>query len=93
MYQLHLSPAAEQDLENILEYTLLNWGERKLDEYVEEIHKTFLKRWISKPIFRKNMTKMNGLFGSQLVVFIRILFQGKIPDSCSFNIKLFFIYK
>ena len=41
MRKLHLSPAAAEDLENILRFTLDNWGESQFDLYHNILQQTF----------------------------------------------------
>lgn len=37
MYKLLLSPAAENDLESILEYTFYKWNKRQADKYQDSL--------------------------------------------------------
>ena len=41
MRKLHLSPAAAEDIENILQYTLDTWGENQLKIYLATFQQTF----------------------------------------------------
>ncbi len=41
MRKLHLSPAAAEDLENILRYTLDTWGENQFEIYLATFQQTF----------------------------------------------------
>jgi toxin ParE1/3/4 len=41
MRKLHLSPAAAEDLENILQYTLDTWGENQFEIYLATFQQTF----------------------------------------------------
>ncbi len=41
MRKLHLSPAAAEDLENILYYTMYNWGKRQFNVYLASFQETF----------------------------------------------------
>jgi toxin ParE1/3/4 len=41
MRKLHLSPAASEDLENILQFTLDSWGEKQFEVYLSFFQETF----------------------------------------------------
>ena len=41
MRKLHLSPAAAEDIENILQYTLDTWGENQFEIYLATFQQTF----------------------------------------------------
>jgi len=41
MRKLHLSPAAAEDLENILQYTLDTWGEKQFNVYLNSFQQAF----------------------------------------------------
>ncbi len=41
MRKLHLSPAAAEDLENILQFTMETWGENQFEQYLAAFQQVF----------------------------------------------------
>ena len=78
MRKLHLSVAAAEDLENILQYTLDIWGETQYQKYIGSLEKNFdlLQTDPEKPIFKKREVLFPGcksVRSSHHVIFFRIV--------------------